>query len=142
MKKVFAFFLALFFCVLLAGCSSNFPDLYKKAALNYIEGLDTMTLDEAEAFAKTNGYEFEDFAKDKYWVLDGIKNYSIILTFNHDILKEVFYHDLEEDIVINITTSDIYYLDLKNNNKEFNTLAECENYVFHETSGVDFTIKK
>lgn len=98
-----------------------------------------MTVDEASSFAKNNAFDFDTFGSE-YEVTD-LTNWKIILNFGDKFLSNVdFYNSGNGEHIIISNTKIISFSE--KGYEEYGSLAECEQDIFGEISGIEFTVEK
>ena len=143
MKKCLCIFMALFLCILLTGCDSSLPKLYQDFALECINGIGEMTLDEVKALAENKGYEFDDWSADTYHISTKNGNEYVNVRIQDDVIFSVNFFNKKHNTYIDINPYEITCVNLSSPKAEhFDSLAEGEEYMFADVSGVDFTTKE
>lgn len=146
MKRVLSLFLAVLLCLCLAACNgSAIPEIYKKSAQTFVEGIGSMSVNEVRTFAENNGWDFEFYTFNSYKISNGDKWESVI-KFDSNTISEVEFNDWDSYRTIDISSTNIIYMCMPPKKtmvfEKFNTLGDCEKYVFGEKSGINFTVKK
>lgn len=143
MKKLASLFFTLLICIMVTGCSNDKSlDVYKKTVAKYTAGIGTMSVDEARDFAEQNSLQFESFFEDVSYKIPNNGRWEALLVFKGGTLDDLSYYDWDNEQTISIDKSHISYIDEDDDVKFFDTLAECEKYVFGKTTGTVFSIEK
>lgn len=142
MRKILSLFLTLLVCVTITGCNNNKAlNVYKTVAAKYIDGIGTMSVDEARAFAESNNLEFNSFYEDITYKIPNDGRWEALIEFKDGKINELSFYDWDNDQSVVINSSEIYCI-LNGNLRNFDSVADCEKYVWGGTTGIDFTVEK
>lgn len=150
MKRVLSLLLAvlLCLCLCLSGCSGSslaIPEIYTKIAPSYISRIGEMTIDEAKSIAEDNGLKFQEYTSGSYRISNSGK-WNAIVYFESTRIHAILFQNWENNSSFIISETEIEYNCFKNGKerivKKFASISDCEKFIFGETSGIDFTVKK
>lgn len=140
MRKILSAILAVMLCFCLTGCSgSKIPLIYQTIATKFIDNMCTMSSEEVKSLAESAELELK---KESYgYNLSNGGKWKASFNSTGEEFKVLSFHNWGKDHSIYISQSSIYYIS-GDYIKYFNSLADCEQYVFGETSGIDFKVEK
>lgn len=143
--RIVAAVLMLAICLMATGCG-KLGEMYQDIGIRYVQNIGIMSYEDAENVAKESGYRYSVIEDKRITINDG-NNIEISLTFdessNNEVVMNSFsYTDRNVKKFFFACTSFFNTYDYSTLNmidKEVDSLASCEEFIFGTTSGVTVT---
>lgn len=142
MKKAISVIWAVLMCLCITGCSgSKIPSLYQMITTEFVNGIGSTSLEEIKSYAESNSLKFEKNTDNIYKISNGGK-WDASFYFSYDKLLVLSFQEVKSERSIHISQSTISFTNGEDVTKYYDTLADCEKYVFGAVSGTDYTVEK